>query len=115
MDNDPGSSRPIEVDSNLNETLIENNQCYTMWEIANILKISKSSIENHLHQLGYVHHSDVWVSCKLTEKKNFDCISASDVLLKCNKIFCGAGRGTRLRSAHFLYLELFFSDVNVHI
>ena len=24
------------------ETLIENNQCYTMWETANILKISKS-------------------------------------------------------------------------
>ena len=34
--------RPVEVDSNENETLIETNQCYHIQEIANILKISKS-------------------------------------------------------------------------
>ena len=33
---------PVEVDSDQAETLIENNQCYTMQEIADILKISKS-------------------------------------------------------------------------
>ena len=33
---------PAKVDSDQIETLIENNQHYTMWEIANILKISKS-------------------------------------------------------------------------
>ena len=38
----PWSSRPIEVDSDQIETLIENNQRYTMKEIADILKISKS-------------------------------------------------------------------------
>ena len=32
----------LKFDSNQIETLIENNQCYTTWEIANILKISKS-------------------------------------------------------------------------
>ena len=42
LDDAPWSSRPVEVDSNQIETLIENNQHYTMWEIANILKISKS-------------------------------------------------------------------------
>ena len=35
-------SRPVEVDSDEIETLIESNQCYTTWEIADILKISKS-------------------------------------------------------------------------
>ena len=30
-------------------------QCYTMQEIADILKRSKSSLESHLHQLGYFH------------------------------------------------------------
>ena len=35
-------SRPVEVDSDQIETLIESNQCYTTWEIADILKISKS-------------------------------------------------------------------------
>ena len=34
--------RPVEVDSEQVETLIENNQHYTVWEIADILKISKS-------------------------------------------------------------------------
>ena len=37
-----GLGRPVEVDSNQIETLIENNQCYTTWDIANTLKISKS-------------------------------------------------------------------------
>ena len=64
LDNAPGSGRPAEADSNQTEILIENNQPYTMWEIVNILKISNSSVKNHLHQLGYVHHFDVWVSHK---------------------------------------------------
>ena len=33
---------PVVVDSDQTETLIENNQCYTMQERADILKISKS-------------------------------------------------------------------------
>ena len=51
LDDAPRSGRPVEVDSNHIETIIENNQCHTMWEIADILKISKSSVENHLHHL----------------------------------------------------------------
>ena len=42
LDDAPSSSRPVEVDSNQIETLIENDQCYTTWERADILKISKS-------------------------------------------------------------------------
>ena len=34
--------RSVEIDSNQNKTLIENSQCYTTQEIANVLKISKS-------------------------------------------------------------------------
>ena len=37
------SGRPVEVDSNQIETLIKNNQHYTMQEIVDILKISKST------------------------------------------------------------------------
>ena len=36
------SSRPIEVDDDQGKTLTENNQCYTMQQIADTLKISKS-------------------------------------------------------------------------
>ena len=52
LDDAPWSGKPVEVDSDQIETLTENNQCYTTREIAHILKISKSSVENHLHQLG---------------------------------------------------------------
>ena len=67
LDVAPQSGRPVEVDSNQIETLIENNQRYTTREIDDI--ISKSSVENHLHQLGYVIHFDVWVPHKLSKKK----------------------------------------------
>ena len=42
LDDAPWSGRPVEVDSNQIETLIESNQRHTTWEITNILKISKS-------------------------------------------------------------------------
>ena len=67
LDDAPSLGRPVEVDKDQIETIIENNQCYTTQEIANILRISKSSAENHLHQLGYVNHFDVWVSHNLSE------------------------------------------------
>ena len=68
LDDAPRSGRPVEVDSDQIETLIENNQRYTMREIADILKISKSSVKNHLHQLGYLNHFDVWVPQTLSGK-----------------------------------------------
>ena len=42
MDSAPQSGKSAEVDSDQIETLIENNLCSTIWEMANILKISKS-------------------------------------------------------------------------
>ena len=42
LDDAPRSGRPVEVDNDQIKTLTENNQYYTMWEIVNILKISKS-------------------------------------------------------------------------
>ena len=60
LDDAPQLGRQVEVDSDQTETLIENNQHYTTLEIADILKISKSNIENNLHNCGYViHHFDV--------------------------------------------------------
>ena len=42
VENPARSGRPVEVDSNQTETLIESNQRYTPQEITDILKISKS-------------------------------------------------------------------------
>ena len=85
LDNVPRSGRPVEVDSDQIETLIENNQRYTTREIAIILKISKSGDENHLHQLGYVNSFDVWVPQKLSKKNLLDCTSSCNSLLKRNE------------------------------
>ena len=81
----PRSGRRAEVDSDQIETIIENNQRYTTQEIADILKITKSSTENHLHQLGYVNYFDAWVQQKLSQKSLPDHISACNSLLKCNE------------------------------
>ena len=43
LDDAPQPGRPAEVDSDQIKTLIENKQHYTTWEIANILKIAKST------------------------------------------------------------------------
>ena len=80
-----GQVDQLKVDSDQIETLIENNQLYTTREIADILKISKSSTENHLHQLGCVNRFGVWVPCKLSEKTLLDRISACNSLLKRNE------------------------------
>ena len=84
LDEAPRLGRPVDGDSNQIETLIENNQCYATREIVDILKISKSSTENHLHQLGYVNRFDVWVPHKLSEKNVFDLIFTYESLLKHN-------------------------------
>ena len=49
LDDAPRSGTPVEVDSDQTEILVENNQRYTTWEIADILKTYKSRVENHLH------------------------------------------------------------------
>ena len=85
LDDAPLLGRPVEVKSDQIETLIENNQHYVTREIADILKISKSSAENHLHQPGYVDRFDVWFPHKLNAKSLLDHISTCDSLLKRNE------------------------------
>ena len=67
--------------------LIENSPHYTTWEIANILRVSKLSIENCLHQLGYVSCFDVWAPLKWKKnpQKLLGRISAYRSLLKHNE------------------------------
>ena len=57
-----------------------------MLEMASIFKLCKSSTENHLYQLGYVHHFDVWTPYKLSKKKiQEDHVSTWDSQLKPNE------------------------------
>ena len=45
LDNVPWMGRPVEVDSDQTETLIERNQCYITQEIANTLKYSNQELK----------------------------------------------------------------------
>ena len=83
IDDAPWSDRALEVETNQIETLTETHQKYSMWEIVDILKISKSSAENHLHLFDYVNHFDVWIPHK--QKILLDLISTCDSLPKHNK------------------------------
>ena len=86
LDDTPWLGRPVKVDSDQIKTLTENNQSYTTSEIFDIFKISKSSTENNLYQLGYVNCFDVWVPHKQQQQQNFlDYISECDSLLKHNE------------------------------
>ena len=64
LDNAPQLDRAVEVDSDQIEALIENSERYTMWEIANILKIPKSmkllvKMKN-VSFISWKNHTDFW-------------------------------------------------------
>ena len=64
--------RSVEVDYNQIETLIENNQCYTMWEIANILKIATSIkllVKMKTMSFGSLSHSN-----QIKRRNKFSCL-----------------------------------------
>ena len=80
VDNAPWWDKPVEVDGDETETLIETISV-TMRETVDILKISAASIGSHLCQLGYANCFDVCIPQKLSEKNLLDCIPANDSLL----------------------------------
>lgn len=58
-------NKPVEVDSDQIKIL-------KMQAITNILKIFKSNLKNHLHQLVYISNFDVILLHKLKEKNLLD-------------------------------------------
>ena len=80
-DDDPWSGRPVEVDSNQMETLIEDNQLMPSGT-ADTLKIPKSSVENNLSPWLF-NQFDVWVSHKFNKIWT---VSERDSLLRCKKM-----------------------------
>lgn len=54
MNSAPRLSRPVEI-----KIQPINNQQYTTQKITNILKISKSGVENQVYQIGYDSSFDV--------------------------------------------------------
>ena len=81
----PRSGRPKMIDSDQMKAVVEQDCRLTTREIADILKISKSSVENELHKLGYVSKLDVWVPHKLTEANLVQKVSICDIVAETGK------------------------------
>lgn len=79
------SGRPSSTDDDQLKTLLDNNPRYTVRDLAEILKISKTTVHEHLVKLKYVNRYDVWVPHNLTEKNLIDRISICDLLYKRNE------------------------------
>ena len=85
LDDVPWSGRPAEVDSNQIETLIENNQHSTTWEIADILKIATSiKLLVEMKIVSFIlwkkKHSDFLASPIFSIKKNHFFIQCKGVV-----------------------------------
>ncbi|XP_017796822.1 PREDICTED: histone-lysine N-methyltransferase SETMAR-like [Habropoda laboriosa] len=77
--------RPSTTHEDQIKTLIENNPRYTTRELAEVLKISETTIHELFVKLGYVNRFDVCVPHNLTEKNLMDRISICDSLYKRNE------------------------------
>ena len=72
----------VEVDDDLIEAIIDSDRHSTIREIAEKLHVSRTCIENHLEQLGYVQKLDTWVPHELKEKHLTQRINSCDLLKK---------------------------------
>ena len=62
------SGGPSTIDDDELKIKIAENPRINVRDLAELLKISKSAVHEHLQKLGFVSRLDVWVPHKLTEK-----------------------------------------------
>lgn len=80
------SGRPNEVEDDEIKAIIESDRHATVRELGEKLKVSHTTIENHLKRLGLVKKLDTWVPHELKEIHLTQRISACDLHLKRNEI-----------------------------
>lgn len=76
------SGRPHEIETSNVKAIVDQNPTQSVREIAMALNVSHTSVENHLHKLGYVSRLNVWVPHSLTEVNLATRISVCDSLRK---------------------------------
>ena len=75
----------VEVNDDLIEAIIDSDRHSTTREIAEKLHVSRTCIENHLKQLGYVQKLDTWVPHEPKEKHLTQRVNSCDLLKKRNE------------------------------
>lgn len=68
LQNEEGQGRPSTVDDNQLKATVEENSRTTIRKLANELKVSKSTVSNHLKNIGKRKKLDRWVPHELTER-----------------------------------------------
>ncbi|XP_076069700.1 histone-lysine N-methyltransferase SETMAR-like [Oratosquilla oratoria] len=77
--------RPSKLDKDVLTTKIKERPDITTRELAKEVKLSKSTVHEHLVSLGYTSRYNVWVPHKLFEQNCLDRYSICDMLLKRNE------------------------------
>lgn len=70
LEDAPRSGRPNEVNDEQILELVNNDRHITTQEIADKLKLHRTTISSRLKKLGFEKVADAWVPHKSTEKKN---------------------------------------------
>jgi histone-lysine N-methyltransferase SETMAR len=82
----PRSGRSVQLNEDQLKAIIENDRHITVREIAKKLNLSKTTIDDHLRNLGYSKKLDIWVPHKLVENQLIQRINICDMLFKRNQI-----------------------------
>ena len=81
----PRSGRPVEVDEGRLLMLLEEDSRQTARSLAELLESSKSTVHNHLRQLGKVPKLGLWVPHQLTPQNLRDRAEACTILLSISR------------------------------
>ena len=79
------SGRPNEVNDDQIKAIIESDRHVTMREIAEMLKMPKSTIDRHMQRLGLVKKLDIWIPHELKEIHLTKRTNACDLHFKRNE------------------------------
>ncbi|XP_015438720.1 PREDICTED: histone-lysine N-methyltransferase SETMAR-like [Dufourea novaeangliae] len=81
LDDAPRSGRSSGIDDNIVHNLVQTNSRISTEEIAQRLKVDRSTAFRHLKKIGYTQKLDVWVPHLLTEANKLNRVSAAVSLL----------------------------------
>ncbi|XP_014274545.1 histone-lysine N-methyltransferase SETMAR-like [Halyomorpha halys] len=85
INNAPGPGRLQEIEIIDVKAIVDQNPSQSVRDIAHVLEVSHTSVENHLRKLGYVSVLIVWVPHSLTKANLATCISICDSHRKCQE------------------------------
>lgn len=82
LEDEESCGRPSTTNTDLIIAMVEENPRYTLREVADSLKIPRTTVHNHLIKLSYINRADVWLPHELTDRNKLERISTCDLVLQ---------------------------------